>query len=105
MSQSNNNFATGFFLGSLVGSVLGGILGATLANRRNDTLEDEILNGNPQNQLKNADLDFRADAEIEAARRRLESKIAQLNETIDDVRDQLGTMNKVSSDPETSPES
>ncbi|MDJ1181290.1 hypothetical protein PJF56_20720 [Roseofilum sp. BLCC_M91] len=99
MSQSNNNFATGFFLGSLVGSVLGGILGATLATRRNDNLEsDELLNGNTQNELKNADLDFRADAEIEAARRRLESKIAQLNETIDDVRNQLGTMNKVSSD-------
>lgn len=99
MSQSNNNFATGFFLGSLVGGVVGGILGATLANRRNDNLDsDEFLNGNAPNQLKNSDLDFRADAEIEAARRRLESKIAQLNETIDDVRDQLGTMNKVSSE-------
>ena len=103
MSQPNNNFATGFLLGSIVGSVLGGILGATLANRRNDNLEsDELLNGKSQTQLKNPDLDFRADAEIEAARRRLESKIAQLNETIDDVRDQLGGMNKVSSDPETS---
>ncbi|HBQ96943.1 MULTISPECIES: hypothetical protein [unclassified Roseofilum] len=102
MTQSNNNFASGFLLGSIVGSVLGGILGATLANRRNENLEsEEILNGNSPNQFQNPNLDVRADAEIEAARRRLETKIAQLNETIDDVRDQLGTMNKVSSDPET----
>lgn len=97
MSQSNNNFATGFFLGSLVGGFVGGILGVTLANRRNDNLDsDEFLNGNTQNQFKNSDLDFRADAEIEVARRSLENKIAQLNETIDDVRDQLGSMNKAS---------
>ncbi len=104
MTQSNNNFATGFLLGSLLGGVLGGILGATLVSRRIENTEpEETLNGIGQNRsLKNSGVDLKTEEQIESARRRLEAKIAQLNETIDEVRDQLGSINDPASGTESS---
>ncbi|MDJ1182519.1 hypothetical protein [Roseofilum casamattae] len=104
MTQSNNNFATGFLLGSICGGIVGGILGTTLISRRSEIADsEESLNGMaPNRALKNMSVDLRTDEQIEAARRRLEAKIAQLNETIDDVRDQLGSMNSAPSESESS---
>jgi esterase/lipase len=110
MSQQDNHFAGGFFLGAVLGSMLGGLLGATLASRyrhQNDLLEgegsvpdlprdDREANANHrlrQNQLRQnrrrAVQDQASEDRIEGARRSLEGKIAQLNDAIDDVRQQL----------------
>lgn len=96
MSQQDN-FSIGFLLGAVVGGVVGGVLGSILVKRlpddpmtvdKNDRLPDvkpakRPLRSAPVNQQE------QGLANSETARRSLEDKIAQLNDAIDDVRDQL----------------
>ncbi|MBK1989255.1 hypothetical protein A0J48_017210 [Sphaerospermopsis aphanizomenoides BCCUSP55] len=99
MSQ-RDGFASGFLLGTIVGGVVGGVLGAVLASRRDgvEQEETELNNGSleagkmpaKRRQMRSA---ANEGLEMEAARRSLEDKIAQLNATIDDVRNQLGNVN------------
>jgi hypothetical protein len=86
MSQQNG-FGNGFILGSIIGGVVGGVLGTVLANRnQQQSLEgDEILSGGREVALN-------SEKSIELARHGLEDKIAQLNLAIDDVRQQLGSV-------------
>ncbi|MGM3308312.1 hypothetical protein ACSQ6I_20435 [Anabaena sp. WFMT] len=107
MSQKDG-FASGFLLGTLVGGVVGGVLGTVLASRRDAQLaaDEEIgLSDSsiPGNKIAAKRRQMRAAAneglEMETARRSLEDKIAQLNATIDDVRNQLGNVNGTSSRP------
>ncbi len=88
MSQ-RDGFTGGFLLGTLVGGVVGGVVGALAASKRwsdEDTDPNELASGDP------------GDGNIEGARRSLESKISQLNLAIDDVRQQLGSVNGSSSE-------
>lgn len=87
--MSQDNFSGGFVLGAIVGGVVGGIIGATLASQREEAEEGT----SPE--LPKAKRRVRASSEqnIELARRSLEDKIAQLNDAIDDVRQQLGNVN------------
>ncbi len=102
MSQQNG-FGSGFLLGTLIGGVVGGILGAVITSRLDSTANLEEDNGlnTGENNGKTTDRSrkMRASAnenlEIEATRRSLEDKIAQLNATIDDVRRQLGNVNSI----------
>lgn len=92
MSQ-RDGFASGFIagavVGSIVGGVVGGVLGAILVSRRSNGADE-----NPHSLLKSGTEEKLPPGEtIEVARRRLEDKIAQLNLAIDDVRQQLGTVN------------
>ena len=99
-----DGFGGGFLLGSIVGGVVGGVLGAALASRRDAQLAEEeagMSDGRMgskkaarRRQIQSGDSDG---LEMEAARRSLEDKIAQLNATIDDVRNQLGNVNGNSS--------
>ncbi|MFM6011277.1 MAG: hypothetical protein ACKO99_11635 [Dolichospermum sp.] len=102
MSQQDG-FGSGFLLGTLIGGVVGGVLGVVITSRLdltanleadNDLTVDE--NNEPVTHKKRR---MRASAnenlEIEATRRSLEDKIAQLNATIDDVRQQLGNVNSI----------
>lgn len=103
MSQKDG-FASGFLLGTIVGGVVGGVLGAVLANRRDAVAQKEIEANNgtleagqvptKKRQMRSAASE---DWEMETARRSLEDKIAQLNATIDDVRNQLNNVNGSSS--------
>ncbi len=97
--NQRDGFASGFLAGSLVGSIIGGVIGAVVAQRVGTAADqvDPRLNASPSDaknikgkrrQIKASD-----DASIEAARRSLEDKIAQLNETIDEVRLTLGDVN------------
>lgn len=96
MSQQDN-FSGGFLLGAIVGGITGGVLGALLTAQRlsEDTAEEATL---PEGK-KTARAGKRAlkggtpEQNIELARRSLEDKIAQLNDAIDDVRQQLGNVN------------
>ena len=97
MSQQDN-FSTGFLLGAVLGGVMGGVLGSILVRRlpddgvaaeKNDRLPD--VKPSVKRPLRSAPMnpEERASVNSETARRSLEDKIAQLNDAIDDVRDQL----------------
>lgn len=83
--MSNNGFAGGFLLGALVGGAIGGAIGAVVVSKSgNGSKRKPKLTGR----------DRRVDSESETInpdlkRRELEAKIAHLNDTIDDVREQL----------------
>ncbi len=99
MSQ-RDGFSSGFFLGTLLGGVVGGVVGALLAARQLGEASES-----PDVPLQSSTLEPKPDrrkrllktpgnhADMETARRSLEDKIAQLNEAIDDVRQQLGGVN------------
>ena len=102
MSQ-RDGFASGFFAGAIFGSVVGGIIGTLAASRRDSELEAEQerqINGSAtetqkasiskRRQMRASETEGVA---MEMARRSLEDKIAQLNATIDEVRQQLGNVN------------
>jgi len=87
MSQ-RDGFGSGFLLGALIGGAVGGIVGALAASRRSPLNPPEELEGQEP-----------TEESIEGARRSLETKIAQLNLAIDDVREQLGSVNGSSPEP------
>ncbi len=107
LPQGGNNmnqrdgFTGGFLAGTLVGGLVGGVIGALLGSRtapespadveprRNARLSDANNSKEKRRQLKAS----YSEQSIEAARRSLEDKIAQLNETIDEVRLTLGEVN------------
>ena len=74
MEPRGDGFGKGLLVGTLLGGLMGGLLGVIVANR---------LNGESRPQVGKA-----KDAE-DNLRQNLEEKISQLNETIDQVRDQL----------------
>lgn len=88
MSQKDN-FGGGFVIGSIVGGLVGGLLGALLATR-NETVE---ANDNFNLSGGEAPLDLSSEESIEEARHGLEDKISQLNMAIDEVRQQLESVN------------
>ncbi len=101
MSQ-RDGFATGFIAGSVFGSLVGGVLGAMLASRINhqetDETETPIVDETPPQvkpeKAKKRQIEAGASEQrIEMARRSLEEKIAQLNQTIDEARQQLAKVN------------
>ena len=88
MSQQNG-FGSGFVLGSIIGGVVGGLLGTVLATRNDKQISDK-----EKSVLQNGtEIPFPSEESIELARHGLEDKIAQLNLAIDDVRQQLGSVN------------
>lgn len=97
MSQSDG-FLGGFLLGTLVGGITGGVLGVVVASKlaNRETAEQSFR----PREDKGRKQKFSPTTEqgIESARRGLEDKIAQLNDAIDDVRQQLSSVNG-SADP------
>ncbi|MEO0455437.1 MAG: hypothetical protein AAF152_02480 [Cyanobacteria bacterium P01_A01_bin.114] len=95
MSQPDN-FGSGFLLGTLVGGVLGGVIGALAAARLQQPStdeEDDFGRLSVSDNLKRNLAEATTEEQMEIARRGLEDKIAQLNTAIEDVRQQLGTVN------------
>jgi hypothetical protein len=86
--SEQGNFVGGFLLGTLVGGALGGVVGALAASRIQAGQADHR---SPD--LAFDDLENMTEEGMEAARLGLEAKIAQLNDAIDDVRQQLGYIN------------
>lgn len=95
--KERDGFASGFLAGAIFGSVVGGIVGALVASGRD---LEPVAEGDSRTEPKGAttkrrqmkELDREA-MDMEMARRSLEDKIAQLNATIDEVRQQLGDVN------------
>lgn len=101
MSQ-RDGFASGFLAGAIFGGVVGGVVGALIASRQDNQLppdeEPKLSSGGKDTKPAKTTAKRRqfqpSEAEsIEMARRSLEDKIAQLNETIDEVRQQIGNVN------------
>jgi gas vesicle protein len=93
MSQSDNFFG-GFLLGTLVGGIVGGVVGVVVASKLNSG-DDDSERFSKLGKGKDARQKIKPSTEqsIELARQGLETKIAQLNDAIDDVRQQLNTVN------------
>ncbi|KAF3884297.1 MULTISPECIES: hypothetical protein [Nostocales] len=106
MSQ-RDGFASGFLTGAIVGSVVGGIVGALVAYKREpeELPEEERQLTSSATEVKKATKKRPIQAseedsmDMEMARRSLEDKIAQLNATIDEVRQQLGNVNGNANQP------
>ncbi len=93
MSQ-RDGFTGGFLAGVVVGGIFGGIMGALVASKTEKEMASEetsLLKKDNQSGIATG-----SEESIEFARRSLEDKIAQLNLAIDDVRQQLGTVNSKS---------
>lgn len=103
--NQRDGFTGGFIAGTVVGGVVGGVIGALLASRTlNELAEPEskrkagVLDANNPPRAKRRQMKASSSEQtIEVARRSLEDKIAQLNETIDEVRLSLGNVNGNSS--------
>ncbi|MEO1004318.1 MAG: hypothetical protein AAFW67_00420 [Cyanobacteria bacterium J06638_38] len=95
MSQQNG-FGSGFILGSIVGGIVGGVLGTILTTRN----EQQVTKQDNSRLKNNNEIALNSDESIEIARHGLEDKIAQLNLAIDDVRQQLGTVDANSAESE-----
>lgn len=102
--NQRDGFTGGFIAGTIVGSLLGGAIGALLASGRSSELAADAVRRNPnlsEGNSKRQRRQFKAansEQSIELARRSLEDKIAQLNETIDEVRLTLGEVNGIEID-------
>jgi gas vesicle protein len=98
--NQRDGFTGGFIAGTVVGGVVGGVIGALLASRTLNELPPEskrkagVLDANNPPKAKRRQMKATSSEQtIEVARRSLEDKIAQLNETIDEVRMSLGNVN------------
>lgn len=93
--SNQDNFFGGFMLGTLVGGVVGGVVGVLAASRIPKKALKAKASALAQRTPKRGQGQGAASSpqNIEAARRGLEDKIAQLNDAIDDVRQKLGTVN------------
>lgn len=94
--SERDGFTSGFLVGALVGGLVGGVIGALAASKRDsdDEQDNSLINSSLSNTKtgKSRKNQLKAEESIEVARRSLENKIAQLNTAIDDVRQQLGTV-------------
>ncbi|OCR01882.1 hypothetical protein BCD67_05155 [Oscillatoriales cyanobacterium USR001] len=86
--SNRDGFAGGFIAGAAIGGFVGALLGVILV-RRSENLNSEISE-TKASKGKNHQIETER---IEMARLGLEDKIAQLNQAIDDVRLQLGSVN------------
>ena len=83
MGQQQDNFMGGFLVGTIVGGILGGVTGV-LAAARLKSAESDGDDSEGARPISNR--------RVESTRRGLEDKIAQLNSAIDDVRQQLDSV-------------
>jgi hypothetical protein len=90
MSQNQAGSTGAFILGTVVGGIVGGILGAALVNRQHVETDREVSPSNKGAKRQRQPTIKASDEQtIELVRQNLEEKIAQLNNTIDEVRFQL----------------
>ena len=100
MSNQGDRFLGGFIAGSLFGGLVGGLVGSYLVNRLDNPLldDDEESEGSLEGKIKSARklLSRSGDLTIEDAREGLEDKIAELNDAIDEARQQLSHVSDAS---------
>lgn len=89
-----NGFGSGFILGSIIGGVVGGLLGTALVNRNEKNVIDQQspTSARYPDLPDSPEMSLSSEEDIELARHSLEDKIAQLNLAIDDVKQQLSSV-------------
>ena len=90
--SNKDGFASGLIAGAAVGGLVGGLLGILLGvkiSNDDDSIEENLLD----NQVTEGEKATAEKIGIEEASQSLKSKIAQLNQAIDDVRLQIGSVN------------
>jgi hypothetical protein len=106
MGNQGDRFSGGFLAGTVFGGIVGGLVGTWLATKLNETEGDEAsaIEGGAANlakeqfkRLKQRVLNVSDEVTVEEARLGLDDKIAQLNDAIDQARQQLSKVN--GSDP------
>lgn len=85
--SNREGFSSGFLAGAAIGGLVGAVLGVVLSRRSAEAPQEP-----DSKPMKGKQRQIEAER-IEIARLSLEDKIAQLNEAIDDVRQQLGSVN------------
>jgi phage tail tape-measure protein len=102
MSNQGDRFTGGFLAGSIFGAVMGGLVGSWLATKLQEQEEDpdSPAEGGPASiakeqlrRIKQRVFNTAEEPTIEEARQGLEDKIAQLNDAIDQARQQLIKVN------------
>ncbi|MBD2103203.1 hypothetical protein [Leptolyngbya sp. FACHB-261] len=94
MKERSDGFLAGVALGAAVGGVLGGLIGVVVGSRITKAgSEENLITEASSPELNGAAPQPRQvrPRRVEDPRRGLEDKIAQLNEAIDAVRDQLSS--------------
>ncbi|MDJ0556602.1 MAG: hypothetical protein QNJ68_19615 [Microcoleaceae cyanobacterium MO_207.B10] len=89
--SNKDGFTSGLIAGAAVGGLVGGLLGILLGSKlseENDIEENLLDEQNTEGQKVTREV-----AGIEEAHQSLEGKIAQLNQAIDDVRQQIAGVN------------
>ncbi|MGL5080884.1 MAG: hypothetical protein ACRC8A_05305 [Microcoleaceae cyanobacterium] len=86
--SNRDGFTGGFALGAVVGGVVGGIVGVVLASRLSGENSTPASLTDGKRKAKRLEV-----GNLDLAHLSLEEKIAQLNQAIDDVRQQLGSEN------------
>ncbi len=89
--SNKDGFVSGLIAGAAVGSLLGGFLGILVGTSISDDadLAENLLDSQDTEKRKS----IKQSDRTEKARQSLESKIAQLNQAIDEVRQQIGDVN------------
>ena len=99
--SNQDGFASGLLTGALLGGLVGGIVGVVLGSRsaqKNTPDDRRIASADRTDRLpRKSPRQLHNEEDMEIARQMLEVKIAQLNEAIDDVREQLHSVNGSSS--------
>ncbi len=103
MNERSDSFFTGVAVGAAIGGIVGGLIGVVVGSRYVQPRLEASASGNelPGQETNSAvlrDPSSREQRRVEVARRGLEDKIAQLNEAIDAVRDQLSNSSSPAAD-------
>ncbi len=107
MSNQSDRFAGGFLAGTLFGGIVGGLLGtwiATSFTQSEDEADLDSANGPTSlakeqlRRIKQRVFQPSDELSIDEARHGLEEKISQLNDAIDQARQQLSNVNGASHD-------
>lgn len=100
MDNRGDRFASGFLAGTIFGSIVGSVLGVLLASKITETGTEQTAAGSPPGDRKPKrhrrsvlKTPPAPELNLEEAQQGLETKIAQLNSAIDDVRRQLSNVN------------
>lgn len=98
--SNKNGFASGLITGIAFGGLVGGLFGVLIGSRISDDTEAENLLDSQDTETETSTKETEA---IEETRQSLEGKIAKLNQVIDEVRQQIGSVNGAWEKSERSP--
>ena len=98
--SNKNGFASGLIAGIAFGGLVGGLFGVLIGSRISDDTEAENLLDSQDTEKQISTKEAEA---IEETRQNLEGKIAKLNQVIDEVRQQISSVNGTWEKSERSP--